>query len=368
MDSLSLIPYDVACRAVAEARSVDELKDMLDIAAATKEYARRAKNHQMEADAVEIRLRATRRLNELIEAQRQTVGLATGREGKRKALGLEKNPSDRPTLAEAGIDKNLAHHARVLGALDEAAFADKIAEARSSVTRAYQRVIREVEIDQQRAERHAEPGGPVGGTIEDLIRLAKSGRRFGAILADPPWGFQCWDGKDKRVASRGSVTPYDTMEMADIAALPVEDLALPDCLLLLWVVWPTLPQALEIIRAWGFDYKTCGFAWTKADPPLEDNVYMGLGYWTRANTEVCLLATRGSPKRLNADVLQAIIEPRREHSRKPDCVHERIERLVAGPYLELFARRERPNWTCWGNEIPPPLAPADTKATHEATE
>jgi N6-adenosine-specific RNA methylase IME4 len=77
---------------------------------------------------------------------------------------------------------------------------------------------------------------------------------------------------------------------------------------------------------------------------------MGMGYWTRANTEPCLLATRGKPKRLNADVRQAIIEPGREHSRKPDCVHERIERLVAGPYLELFARQERRGWTVWGND------------------
>jgi N6-adenosine-specific RNA methylase IME4 len=79
--------------------------------------------------------------------------------------------------------------------------------------------------------------------------------------------------------------------------------------------------------------------------------YMGLGYWTRANTEVCLLATRGKPKRLNAGVRQAIIAPRREHSRKPDCVHERIERLVAGPYVELFARQRRQGWDVWGHQV-----------------
>lgn len=78
---------------------------------------------------------------------------------------------------------------------------------------------------------------------------------------------------------------------------------------------------------------------------------MLLGYWTRSNSEVCLLATRGKPKRSNADVRQAIIAPRREHSRKPDGIHERIERLVAGPYLELFARQRRPGWDCWGNEV-----------------
>jgi N6-adenosine-specific RNA methylase IME4 len=78
---------------------------------------------------------------------------------------------------------------------------------------------------------------------------------------------------------------------------------------------------------------------------------MGMGYWTRANTEPCLLATRGNPKRLDAGVRMGIIEPRRQHSRKPDCVHGRIERLVSGPYLELFARAERPGWTTWGNEV-----------------
>lgn len=75
-----------------------------------------------------------------------------------------------------------------------------------------------------------------------------------------------------------------------------------------------------------------------------------MGYWTRANTEPCLLATRGRPKRLNADVRQGIIAPRREHSRKPDDIHARIERLVPGPYLELFARTQRPGWTVWGNQ------------------
>jgi N6-adenosine-specific RNA methylase IME4 len=78
---------------------------------------------------------------------------------------------------------------------------------------------------------------------------------------------------------------------------------------------------------------------------------MKLGYWTRANSEVCLLATRGNPKRIDAGVRQGIIEPARQHSRKPDCVHQRIERLVAGPYLELFARQRRPGWTSWGNQL-----------------
>lgn len=178
---------------------------------------------------------------------------------------------------------------------------------------------------------------------------------FGAILADPPWGFKVWSGPEKKVASRGTVAPYHTMEMDDIAALPVADVAAPDCVLFLWFVWPTLPEALRVIDAWGFKYKTCAFSWMKADPYRlfadEPSIHMGLGYWTRANTEACLLATRGKPRRRNNSVRQGIIEPKRQHSRKPSEIHERIERLVAGPYLELFARQTRPGWTCWGNEV-----------------
>lgn len=177
---------------------------------------------------------------------------------------------------------------------------------------------------------------------------------FGAILADPPWGFKTWSGPEKKVASRGTVAPYRTMEMGDIAALPVADLAAEDCCLFMWFVWPTLPDALRLIESWGFAYKTCGFCWMKADQyrlfALEEDVRMGLGYWTRSNTEACLLATRGKPKRSDNSVRQGIIAPIREHSRKPDGIHERIERLVAGPYLELFARQQRPGWTVWGNE------------------
>jgi N6-adenosine-specific RNA methylase IME4 len=176
---------------------------------------------------------------------------------------------------------------------------------------------------------------------------------FKAILADPPWAFKCWD-RSKRAASRGSVTPYESMDMGDIRDLPVMSLCSPDCVLFMWAVWPMLPEAFRVLEAWGFEYKTCAFSWMKADPfrlfADEATIYMGLGYWTRANTEPCLLGTRGKPKRRDAGVRQGIIEPRREHSRKPDCVHQRIERLVDGPYLELFARQSRPGWTTWGNE------------------
>ena len=187
--------------------------------------------------------------------------------------------------------------------------------------------------------------------------------KFGAILADPPWRFEVWSGetavkaRDSKSTYLSSAAHYETMTPKDLAALPVASLATGDCALFLWVSWPLLLEALDIINSWRFTYKTCAFSWMKARVSQIDlfrddaDSLMGMGYWTRANSEVCLLATRGKPKRLNADVRQGIIEPRREHSRKPDCVHDRIERLVAGPYLELFARTQRPGWTEWGNEV-----------------
>lgn len=178
--------------------------------------------------------------------------------------------------------------------------------------------------------------------------------KYGAILADPPWRFETWGKQDN--ASTYVERHYSTMTRDEILNLPVSELAAPDCVLFIWVTWPTLLQAIETIKCWQFHYKTCGFAWIKANAQQiemfrnDSDVDMLGGYWTRSNSEVCLLATRGKPKRLNADVRQGIIAPRREHSRKPDEIHGRIERLVAGPYLELFARSPRQGWDVWGNE------------------
>jgi N6-adenosine-specific RNA methylase IME4 len=187
---------------------------------------------------------------------------------------------------------------------------------------------------------------------------------YAAILADPPWRFRTYDNREVVTSTvrRGgdrlqAATHYRSMTIDDIRALPVKELAADDCVLFLWITWPMLIDALSVIEPWGFEYKTCAFCWMKAHANqlelFRDDFdgQMGNGYWTRSNSEPCLLATRGNPKRLDAGVRQAIIEPRREHSRKPDCVHSRIERLVAGPYVELFARTRRPGWDVWGDQL-----------------
>lgn len=174
---------------------------------------------------------------------------------------------------------------------------------------------------------------------------------FGAILADPPWPFATWSHKGQ---GRSGEAHYGTMSHADMEAMPIASLAAPDCILFIWIVQTQIPQAVRLIDAWGFNQKSVAFAWMKGDglPLFPDDIttQIGMGKWTRAEFEQCWLATRGTPKRLDAGVRQVVLEKRREHSRKPDGIHERIERLVAGPYLELFARQKRQGWTVWGNQ------------------
>lgn len=195
---------------------------------------------------------------------------------------------------------------------------------------------------------------------------------FGCILADPPWRFATFGPKGRDRCPDGPVTRnqqrqnspekhYQTMPLDDIKALPVGGVAAKHCLLLMWAVDPMIPEAIEVGKAWGFTYKTVGFYWAKMrregsrrdllhEDPEHKLFPMGTGYWTRANPEPCLLFTRGAPKRVSTAVRKLIVAPRREHSRKPDEQYERIERLVDGPYLELFARHTRPGWSTWGNQ------------------
>ncbi len=176
---------------------------------------------------------------------------------------------------------------------------------------------------------------------------------FGCIYADPPWAMAMRSPKGEgRSASRH----YATMSLAEIKALPLAFTGAADCMLLMWVIDPMLPQAMEVVSAWGFTLKTVGFYWEKLN--ANGTPVMSTGYWTRANPEQCWLATRGSPKRLARDVRRLIREPRREHSRKPERVYGDIERLVGGPYLELFARERRPGWTSWGDQLDRFEAPA----------
>lgn len=184
---------------------------------------------------------------------------------------------------------------------------------------------------------------------------------YGVIAADPPWAFKVRSSPPLAPHQRGADQHYRTMSLEDIKSLPVAGLAAPTgCHLFLWTTSPHLPQALDVIKAWGFAYSGFGFVWVKmgrgvefAHRPAmgEHNLHVGMGYTTRKNVEVCLLARRGDARRLAKDVREVILAPVRQHSRKPEEAYARIERYGAGPYLEMFARERRAGWTSWGLQV-----------------
>lgn len=172
---------------------------------------------------------------------------------------------------------------------------------------------------------------------------------FGCILADPPWAFKTFVGK-RTTPHRGAMEHYGVTETTALCEIPVASVAAKDCALFMWVVDSHLDEALQLGAAWGFTFKTCAFVLFKS---RGENVSPkpSMGYWTRKQTEQCWLFTKGSPKRHSMGVEQALFCGRGAHSAKPDRTYERIEALVGGPYLELFARSQRVGWSAWGNEV-----------------
>jgi len=172
-------------------------------------------------------------------------------------------------------------------------------------------------------------------------------KKYKVIYADPPWYFKSYSKKGE---GRNATQHYDCSSLTDIVSLPVNDISEDNATLIMWVTDPFLQEAFKVIEGWGFKYKTVAFTWVKQNKN-NSNFFTGLGYWTRANPEMALLATKGKPKRINKDVSQLVISKRREHSRKPDEMYDKIERLLEGPYIELFARTQRSGWDSWGNQV-----------------
>ena len=141
------------------------------------------------------------------------------------------------------------------------------------------------------------------------------------------------------------------MSIDELSALPVAGIAGENCILFLWATFPMLPEALRLICAWGFTYKTVAFVWLKTNKRTPSWFY-GMGFWTRGNAEICLLATKGHPKRQAANIHQLIISPVEQHSKKPDAARDKIVALMGDlPRIELFARQKSPGWDVWGNEV-----------------
>ena len=168
---------------------------------------------------------------------------------------------------------------------------------------------------------------------------------YNIIYADPPWDYV------NKLPSSGKGQHYNMMPTQAIMQLPVRDLSANDCVLFMWATFPKLQDGLDVIKAWGFDYKTCAFVWVKKNKN-EGTPFWGMGSWTRSNAELCLLATKGNIKRKRKDIHQLIYRPIEVHSKKPPETRTLITKLVGDlPRVELFSRDAPMGWDYFGNEV-----------------
>ena len=171
-------------------------------------------------------------------------------------------------------------------------------------------------------------------------------KKYNIIYADPPWSYS-----DKH-CSGAALNHYNTMAIDELKSLPVKDITATDCALFIWATYPKMQEALDVITAWGFKYRSIAFQLVKLNKS-GSGFFFGLGRWTRGNSEPCLIAVKGKPKRISASVGQLVFSPLRKHSQKPPIVRDKIVELMGDlPRIELFARDKVLGWDCWGDQTP----------------
>ena len=175
-------------------------------------------------------------------------------------------------------------------------------------------------------------------------------KKYNIIYADPPWSYK--DKRDKHPRLCGGATVhYDTMSMEDLKQLPVQDISDDNCYIFMWATFPNLQEALDLMKIWGFKYKTLGFSWIKTNK-VNGKPFFGIGYYMKSNCEVCLMGLKGKPFKVSNSISSVLIEPREEHSKKPDITRDNIVKFCGDvPRIELFARERINGWDSWGNEI-----------------
>ena len=177
-----------------------------------------------------------------------------------------------------------------------------------------------------------------------------SDKKYNIIYADPPWSYKDKRDKHPRI-SGGATSHYKTMSIEDLKNLPVKDLADDNCYMFMWATFPNLQEALDLMKSWGFKYKTLGFSWIKTNK-INGKAFFGIGYYMKSNCEVCLMGLKGKPFKVSNSISSVLIEPREKHSKKPDIARDNIVKFCGDvPRIELFAREKAKGWDSWGNEI-----------------
>ena len=316
----SLTRYDAMRTALVESHRIDDVKDIRDKAEALRLYAKQAgeglENQNMMA---EIKLRAERRCGELlVEMERADVGRP---EKTSHAVTI----SPPPTLADMGISRMQSSRWQAIAAVPEPIFEQHLAtvkaDAQELTSSGVLRVAKELERTAMHRAKHAAPP-PVG--------------KYSVIYADPPWSYDN-SGFDQSAAAH-----YPTMTIEQLCAMPVSDLADEPCVLYMWATVPLLPDALRVLEAWGFEYKSHR-VWIKDRAP-------GIGWWLQTYHELLLIGTRNGNAHPSERLPSIVESPVGRHSRKPDVFRNDIEHCHEGARIELFAREAFSGWEAWGNE------------------
>lgn len=317
-----LAKLETACRALAEARGIKDVKTLRDQAQTIQDLLKR-QGYCLEAQqqAGELKVRAERRLGELLPTTIQKGG----------------NPKSHDvTLNELGIGKMDSSRWQQLATVPEQKFEQHIAQAkekRQEVTTAGVLKLAKTISQPGKQER---PSAEDGCTVEDLFWAAEQGRRYGCIYADPPWPY------DNQATRASTDNHYKTMTLDDICELPIKQLVADDAHLHLWTTNAFIFDCPRIIEAWGFDYKSM-FVWCKPQ--------MGIGNYWRVSHEILLFGTRGKCPFKSRSLMSWGQYKRGRHSSKPAEIRGFIELASPGPYLELFARREVRGWQVWGDDV-----------------
>jgi N6-adenosine-specific RNA methylase IME4 len=334
--------HNEALRALAAAVHVDQVKGIRDKAKAMETYAAQAKDGRLIAHATEIRMRAEIRAGELLAQMKTRRERDQGKAVKGSRVAT---PTNLPTLSDLGVNKTQSSRWQRLAAMTPEKQAQtisrrvRVAVAAAEDDKAVISAAR-AESHVAKRERRDERERELADRIEALPE-----KKYGVILTDSEWRFHAYDPDTG--ADRAASNHYPTSDLEKIKARDVASIAADDCVLFSWATVPMLPQALEVMEAWGFKYVS-HFIWVKDKA--------GTGYWNRNQHELLLVGTRGNiPAPAPGAQWPSVMEaPRGAHSEKPDKCYELIEAYYPNvPKIELNARKARDGWNRWGNEAPP---------------
>ena len=336
----SLVQYERARAALAEATRIDEVLPIRDQMEHLKLHARHVQDRLLLADATEIQIRAERKLGSLLKEAEEAGLIRVGRPKKPDP----ENPTrvEGFTLKEIGVSHKLSSSAQQKASISEHAVEAMISRTRDRILSGGATVIDVVAKSQEKKERRA-----TRETVLGAMQRSLPDKKYGVILADPEWKHVPWSDQGLLKAADNH---YPTTGTDEICARPVHTIAADDCALFLWGTVPMLPDALRVIAAWGFTYRS-HVMWRKGYPGAQQ----GMGYWFRINHEILFVGTRGNipcpaPGENWGSVIDAEV---RGHSVKPEWQYELIEAYFPNlPKIELNARRARDGWDAWGLEAP----------------